>query len=618
MSARAGTRGLFAIAAREVSERAILLALAAFVAVTPWLLPAAVGDRPFLGVFCAIVMTAAAAVLTGSSVIARDLAEGRLGFFLSRPIPWWSIWGGKWIAALVLTFAAGAIVFLPALFAKDAPTVGGGWWGAILAPSLLALIGGAHLMAVGYRSRSPWFALDLALGAAIGWMVVRTPLVLAHWGVWTYDADSLSRGLWVLAVTLTVAGAAQVAWGGSDIRRGRHILSIAVWSLLLPVAALYAAWGAWVCRPAPADLGAIARADSSADGAWVAATGHARAPRPESLFATLLVDHGTRRFIRLPGGGSSRPVFTDDSKQAVWIADAWSDEPRLFLADLGSAHPAGVPIPLPVPPGTVLGIALSPDGRHAAAVQLEHTSLFALGSAQVEVAVSGRPGPVAFSPDGRAHVLLHSSEASRPGILDVVVLDGATRHSIVTGHIATRGNPLEQWSPGAERVAVVHRLDFRPSLTLNDGTTGALLATLVPEGAAGRVTVTFLHDGRLAVVEAHAGVRLRVFTRDGAEALSLDVAPRYAMARPVEVAAGVVAVEFPFQDKRGAASSVLVDVTAGRVLRTEQGLRPATAAWSWWERGAASVPSNLFIDDRGALVRLDIATGAREILLGGR
>jgi hypothetical protein len=618
MSARAGTRGLFAIAGREVSERATLLALAAFVAVTPWLLPAALGDRPFLGVFLAIVMTATAAVLTGSSVIARDLAEGRLGFFLSRPIPWWSIWGGKWIAAIVLTFAAGAIASLPVLFLKDALPVGAGWWGAILAPSVLALIGGVHMMAVGYRSRSRWFALDLALAAGIAWMVARTPLMLAHWGVWAYDAESLSRCLWVLAVVLTLAAAAQVAWGGSDIQRGRHILSIAVWSLLLPVAALYVGWGAWVWRLAPADLGAIGYADASADGAWVAATGHARAPRPASLFATVIVDRATGRFIRLAGGGSLRPVFSDDSRHAAWIADAWSDEPQLFLADLESAHAAGVPIPLPVPPGTVLGLALSPDGRHAAAVQLEHASLFALGSAQVAVSVSGRPGPVAFSPDGRAHVLIHSSEVSQPGTLDVVVLDAAIRHPTVTGHIATRGHPLELWSPSAARVAVVHRLDFRPSLTLHDGLTGALLATLVPEGSAGRVAATFLHDGRLAVAEAGSSVRLRVFTPDGAETLSLDVAPRYAMARAVEVAPGVVAVELPFQDSRGSASSVLVDVTAGRVLRTERGLRPATAARSWWERGAASPPSSLFIDDHRALVRLDVATGARQTVLGGR
>jgi hypothetical protein len=53
MSARLAARGLIAIAAREVSERWALLALAAFVTVTPWFLPVEISDRPFLRVFSA-------------------------------------------------------------------------------------------------------------------------------------------------------------------------------------------------------------------------------------------------------------------------------------------------------------------------------------------------------------------------------------------------------------------------------------------------------------------------------------------------------------------------------------------------------------------------------------
>jgi hypothetical protein len=53
------------------------------------------------------------------------------------------------------------------------------------------------------------------------------------------------------------------------------------------------------------------------------------------------------------------------------------------------------------------------------------------------------------------------------------------------------------------------------------------------------------------------------------------------------------------------------------VIRRESGLRPAAA--SWFGRRGQAVPDegSLFVDDRGALVRLDVATGARQVLLGG-
>ena len=35
-------------------------------------------------------------------MLARDAADGRLGFLFSRPVPWPAIWGGKWLAAVVL------------------------------------------------------------------------------------------------------------------------------------------------------------------------------------------------------------------------------------------------------------------------------------------------------------------------------------------------------------------------------------------------------------------------------------------------------------------------------------------------------------------------------------
>jgi hypothetical protein len=261
-------------------------------------------------------------------------------------------------------------------------------------------------------------------------------------------------------------------------------------------------------------------------------------------------------------------------------------------------------------------VALSADGANVAVVQSSQATLFRLGSSQALVfapAPSSWWRPIVFARDGRGHLL---SEIS-PGILDVIVLDPATRKAATTGHIATRGYPFELWGPGAARVAVVHSQARRPSLTLHDGSTGALVATLVPEGRAGGIAVTFLRDGQLAVAEYGSRVVLRVFSTEGAESLSLEIMPTYSFAGVAEVAPGVVAVALPSRGTGAGADSILVDVSARRVIRREHGLRPAASPW--YARGAPAAldAGGLFIDDRGALVRLDIATGARQVLLGG-
>jgi hypothetical protein len=530
--------------------------------------------------------------------------------------------GGKALAALVLTFTTGAIVMGPAAASGDWPSPAAGWWTAILVPGLLVLIGGAHALAVAYRGRSGWFAADLAITVTLGWIVAGTCRALLRSGVdAAANVDYASAALWVVALAVTLASAAQVARGGTDIRRAHRILSLVIWSILVPAVLGYATWGAWVRRPLPADLASIVSAQAAPGTTWITVAGRVHWPRPASLMTTMMVDPPTGRFLRVAAAASTRgPVFLDGT-HAVWIADAWSDTPRLFVADLGSNHPAATRMPLPIPPGPVYGLALSPDKRNVAVVQAERSTVFAIGSEQpLVVAPARRPGlrqaPV-FSTDGRAHVLVGPNDHTGPGVLDVLVLDPTSRRSTVTGHVLTRGNAIECWGPGAERVAIVQRLDLRPSVTLHDGTTGALLATLVPEGAAVRASATFLRDGRVAVVEAGRGARLRVFTRDGAEAVSVPVVAGFALERAVEVAPDVVAVELPYQGPRAESNSALVDLAAARVVRVEQGLRPAPEWWFTRDTSGTADPANLFITERGALVRLDIASGERHVVLGG-
>jgi hypothetical protein len=628
MTAGIAVRGLMAIAAREVSERVTLLGLAVALAVVPFVAPGlGIGDRPLLEVFLATVMVVTAAVLTGSSVIARDLAEGRLGFFFARPQPWWSIWGGKMLAAVVLTFAAGAIAIVPVLMSLE----GAGPAGrsivpaarsvAVLAPGLLALIGLAHVLAVAYRARSGWFALDLAMVFGLGLLATRAFRTLTAWGVSPVDFEVAAAVLWFLAVVLTLAGAVQVAQGRSDLRRGHRVISIVFWSCVTPAVLAYVAFAAWVQRPSPGDFGTMMAAWAAPKGTWIAAAGRGRWPRPESAVPALLVDTATGRFVRAGSAFAKRgPVFSNDGHHAAWVSDWWTETPRLMVVDLEAGDPEPSPVALPVSPGGVFSISLSADGRAAAIVQASQVTVFPVGSSQPAVVALTRLSwsrEAVFSADGRVHVLGGRTDPQLAGDLDLLVLDPATGGVSVTGHIPTRGNAIDRWSPDARRLAVIHRLDHRPSLTLHDGTTGALLASPVPEGSTGRLAAVFLQDGRLAVVEGGVGIRLRVFTTDGLESVSVDISRGFAATRVIEVAPGILAVDQPLFGGGQPPETVIVDASSGRILRRDAGLR--TAAIGLFGNGTnTSGPASLFIDEKGALVRLDTATGARDILLGGR
>jgi hypothetical protein len=633
MSLHRGVRALAAIAEREVRQRAALVGMAALVAIVPFVGPSiGIGDRPLLHQLLGVLTVLAVAVLTGSGAIPGDLADGRVGFFFARPVPWWSIWGGKLLAAIVLTFVAGALVLGPAL-GHDLPLSAPWWWvardlgPAVGVPSVIALIAIVTAMAVGYRSRRAWFALDFALANVLGWIALRTTLGLRPWGVLPSRA-SITLGVWAVALALIVASAAAVAQGRADIRRAHRTLSLVAWTLLIPIVLAYAGWGTWVKRFSPADLGALDGAWIAPGSSWVAGFGRLRAPRPSSMRGAVLLDTRSGRFLRVgPGLAVATFAVSPDGSRGAWVAfDAWAafegrGSPALRVADLTAGAPSASAAPLPVPPSPLYGLALSPGGREAVALQSTQATLFTIGSSQATVVVPARffgPREVVFAPDGRAHVASLAQDWNQPGFVDLLVLDPATRRAAVTGRAATRGSPVERWSAAADRVAIVHHPEHGPSATLHDGGTGALLATLVPEGArVGHVSVGFLHDGRIAAVEGRDRVVLHVFTRDGAETLALEIAPFFAHARVAEVGAGVLAVDLPYRGPLARDSDlVLVDVSGARVIRREKGLALAGRPWFAPAAGDTLFPG-LFIDDRGALVRLDIATGARQRLLGG-
>jgi hypothetical protein len=80
---------LLAVAARELRERWLLFPAALASGFFPLVLPAFGLSRdvmPVVGAAGAVLLGAAAGLITGASMLARDTANGRLGFLFSRPL----------------------------------------------------------------------------------------------------------------------------------------------------------------------------------------------------------------------------------------------------------------------------------------------------------------------------------------------------------------------------------------------------------------------------------------------------------------------------------------------------------------------------------------------------
>jgi hypothetical protein len=649
---------LLAVAARELRERWLLFPGAFVAGFLTLVMPAFGVSRelvPTMGLTGAALLGVAAAVVIGSSMLARDAADGRLGFLFSRPLPWGTIWGGKWLAAIALATASAFLYSIPWMATYPLSSLGGrhgdSWLGAMLdGPGtglgfmvIVLTVGLANFGATLFRSRSPWLALDLVL------------MLAATWATWRYFAPLwlygiLGRGQWTillvllpLALGLLVGSVAQVAVGRTDLQRAHRALSLGFWAVIgLTLTGAAGAW-LWVRSTGP-DAVSVHTMTRDAAGRWiyVEGTGQHSGWYPHGF----LIDTTTGRYLARPGPVEELQrigfpmLFSADGRFGA-LPVAARGGAALILFDLREASPRVTEVALESspPPTWNTVFALSPTAASMFVVHESGASFYELPSgrrvATTTIPPGWRPAAARYLAEGAARAGLIPGGLRARAEMRVVdlALDGAS--SGATFPIAAAIDPVLVWRGALPDADGRRILTVDAGLRLRDGATGEPVASLV-EGT-GAIPALFLADGRIVVEGRAPGAgqppsphaRLWVFDRVGTKLADFELpllSPPGSLSIGPEVAPGRVVVSC-YRGWLLSEDALVVDVASGEVKgKLLPGLRP-TFGFPGASSAALDAGSSVhfFRVDEGRgrpgrrlerVMRIDFATGERKLVAG--
>jgi hypothetical protein len=653
-------RAFAAVFTREVFERRLVFPVALAAGFVPiigslaygWRSPDAAEGRVLVGLVTATALSAAFAILLGAAVIVGDTREKRISFYFSRPVPSGAIWAGKLLAAIVITLATAFLAFAPgwlsgtiharSLWGFDATP---GW--TALAALVLAVVCvlGSHAVVTIARLRSPWVALDLILGPTLVLLaalflrsLLRDTTAGSYQVLDTVRCAAIALTAAVL-IALVLATLVQVAEGRTDARRAHGAFSATLFGVCGFAVALLGGYSWWCTSAKATDLARIwGGVQTSPEGNWVVAGGPLRAGRGGGSF---LFDASGSRSIRVRG---HFVVFSPDGARAAWgeprfgFFEGKDSGPDLHVADLDSGRALATGLEA----GGSGWMVFSPSGRRLAIRDFKTLAAY-------DVSDPANPKQVAAFPleeDGRTLTFadeetlrlvprfLNSAHRKDlvPASLEVTEFSLPSKKSLVTGRFDRETLPYLRLSADARFLVGSRRLTEDPNgasaLTLHDGRTGALVATLASDL---RTPQARFLTGNRVVVAGIAGANARAVFFEGergwgAPTHSFDLGPAKRVVLGGEIAPGQVALSLlPFEENLPAsartAKLAIVDAVTGAVSPGPDGLVPADR-YGWWVTDvlpppeAGSPASSLFLDADGRLVRLDPATGAQTVLLG--
>ena len=476
------------------------------------------------------------AAVLGASMLATDLAERRLGFYLNLPLSEGSLLLGKIIGNGMVAAGAACLAALPTLawgillhhWGQD-PVIRAfpeGFALLLLGVPFLLLL--SHAVSTSLRSLCGWTLLDGITLSAFG---------LGHWAIlrnnWLgYGLDKMHWSLMALGLALASLGMSLAAWlqlrhGRSQLRIGHRWLSLALATgaaLSLGGNALFTDWYQY---PSLSRLARVRVASAPKEGDWIALAGGV--PR---LGTVDLYDLLNLRTGRVVAAGRNLLKISQDGRRAVGLQFDPNGRNLLDIqtADLTVEHPAFHSLGLTV--DCTEGIELSPDGRLLA---LGSNRTFYLVDLDQKVIRARVPCPKAwylrfFFPDNQTlRVLAHLDGLPWGDSWQIEEIDLRTGRSRITGQLMS--NNALRWDPTSDTLIQTGHLEDGTHYEFREGRTGALKGQLQ---TAIRQYARLLSDGRFACLDRgdQGQLLLRLVDLQGRPLQQYDLRPWAGLSDP--------------------------------------------------------------------------------------
>ncbi len=607
-------RNALAIAVRELEEKRFVLYAALAFAVLPFLIAVIPGinTRSRLDAIVttsfilATGFTVGLAFITGTSFIGRDLSDGRMSFYFSRPVSSLSIWFGKLTAGILMIVGCFGFIIGPArLFAgqnwdRVFPATLGEATTYVL-PAALGLFLIAHVIGTFARSRSHLIAFDFAAAVICGIAIllmarslaIGLAFILIKW-----------LGYFLLAaliVGMAGGGAWQLERGRTDRRRNHLALSQFLWGTMAAALLLTAAYVTWVVSVKLTDLGSGIRATASTSGPFAVITGKTRGRADYQSGFLLNTEDGSS--TRIDGSAEWGVRYTRDGRSAVvpHMEGAFAD---VLIYRQGAKKP--IDTGLTVAHGDFF---VSDDGGRIATLSNQNIlSVYDVAQkrslASVLLPFSGFSQGFFVTPD----VLRLYFVAA--GGLKIAELDVRAPGVHETGLLASTNSVLFYTDPSAEHVLVRERR--ADGVTLNDARTGALITTLA-HGTNVR-TARYLRDGRIAFIDGPGSTAvLHILSPAGVPERDVPLGPaRWTMIIGDDGTRGVLSAD------TGGGHQTLFAINLNRgVIERRESIGVWVPSGRWDIRPPIEPLREVFYSDAKGIQTWNPATGAKKMITGG-
>ena len=464
---------------REWTECRLLVVGAFLLGWFPWAAPLLPGTdhlapsdlRQAAAILILVLVTIGGVALFAPALLARDLTNRRLSFFLTRPLSAATLWSARVVATLSILIAILILASLPTVITERdalnnldistdqsaAPLSAlGEFYSLRSSPDspralpipllvlavVLALLSALlviHWLNVVIRSRSPWLLMDIItfalLGAAL-WTLRDRLLSLQAYGAMVW----IERVWWIgLPLVLFWAGLRQVEVGRIDPLRSHRVFSSNAWSGLAVLTLATALYGLWITNGTVADLKSVIAVSPNPTGSHMVIGGTLRGRA--GLQGTFVVPLGEEdgQGTAFSAGSAIPSLFhwkwSGDGSRAVWarckrlvpaLCEVWTQD----LAAGTEPRSTGIPIR-----SNYIRLALSHGGQLIALGDNNGVEVYATASGEL-IAAARTPEvlDLDFLSSRRVRVL-HFGEDGDLSRQVIRILDIDTKKNQVVGRI---------------------------------------------------------------------------------------------------------------------------------------------------------------------------------------